>query len=107
MPDITFPASTGDDAGKLRGYHVTPAGGGGPWPGVVVLHEAFGLTEDIRRQARRFADAGYVAIAPDLYTDGPRLRCVRKAFRDLLSRRGGTWEAIEAARAWLADREEC
>lgn len=107
MPDITFRASTGDGSGELRGYHVTPAGDDGPWPGVVVLHEAFGLTEDIRRQAQRFAEAGYVALAPDLYTEGPRLRCVRKAFRDLLSRRGSTWEAIEAARAWLADRDEC
>ncbi|HEX6469325.1 MAG TPA: dienelactone hydrolase family protein [Streptosporangiaceae bacterium] len=103
MPDITFTAG----AESLRGYQAVPDGDGGPWPGVVVLHEVFGLNEDIRRQADRFAAAGYVAIAPDLYTGGPRLRCVRRAFRDLLSRRGRTWEAIEATRAWLASAAEC
>src|SRR6266545_1162878 len=103
MPDITLPA----DAGELHGYHAAPGESHRPWPGVVVLHEAFGLTEDIRSQADRFAAAGYVAFAPDLYTAGPKLRCVRRAFQDMLSRRGRTWEAIEAARAWLADQEEC
>ena len=103
MSEINFPAETGE----LRGYHAAPAEGAGPWPGVVVLHEAFGLTKDIRDQTDRFAAAGYVALAPDLYTAGPRLRCVRRAFRDLMARRGRTWEAIEAARGWLAGRAEC
>ncbi|HEY7485140.1 MAG TPA: dienelactone hydrolase family protein [Streptosporangiaceae bacterium] len=102
MPNITFPAG----AGELRGYLATPDDAGS-WPGVVVLHEAMGLTEDVRRQADRFAAAGYVALAPDLYTAGPKLRCVRKAFRDLLSRKGSTWHAIEAARAWVAGRDDC
>src|SRR5918992_3506687 len=103
MSEINFPA----EAGELHGYHAAPAAGAGPWPGVVVLHEAFGLTKDIRDQTDRFAAAGYVALAPDLYTAGPRLRCVRRAFRDLMARRGRTWEAIEAARGWLAGRAEC
>src|SRR5919198_1388031 len=102
MPDITLPVGDAEH----RGYLATPDGAG-PWPGVVVLHEAFGLTDDIRRQADRFAAAGYVALAPDLYTTGPKLRCIRKAFQDLLSRRVPTWETIETARAWLADRPEC
>ncbi len=36
-------------------------------PGLVVLHEWWGLNDDIRRLAQRFADEGFVAIAPDLY----------------------------------------
>jgi carboxymethylenebutenolidase len=103
MPDITFAA----DAGESRGYYAAPAGSGGPWPGVVVLHEVFGLTDDIRRQTDHLAAAGYVALAADLYPAGPTLRCIRRAFRDLLARRGRTWEAIDAARAWLAARDEC
>jgi carboxymethylenebutenolidase len=107
MPDITYPAGAGDvGMGESHGYLAAPDHAG-PWPGVVVLHEAFGLTEDIRRQADRFAAAGYLALAPDLYTAGPRLRCVRRAFQDLLSRRGRTWETIEATRAWLGDRKDC
>ena len=39
--------------------------GSGPWPGVVMIHEAFGLDEVMRRQAERLAAAGYLARAVD------------------------------------------
>jgi len=65
VPDTSFDASDG----RLAGYLAMPSGNG-PWPGVVVLHEIFGLTDDIRRQADRFAEAGYLALAPDLYSWG-------------------------------------
>lgn len=99
MADIELSADT-------RGYLATPEGDG-PWPGVVVLHEAFGLTGDIRRQADRFAAEGYLALAPDLYTRGPRIRCVRQAFRDLTAGRGRTFDDIEASRRALAARDDC
>ena len=102
MPDLTYPS--GPD--ELRAYLAVPAGQG-PWPGVVVLHEAWGLNDDIRAQADRFAAGGYVALAPDLYSAGPRLRCIRRTFQDLLARRGRSFEHLEAARAWLAAREDC
>jgi carboxymethylenebutenolidase len=90
----------------LRGYLATPDGDG-PWPGVVVLHEVFGLTGDIRRQADRLAGEGYLAFAPDLYTRGPRIRCIRRAFRDLFAARGRTFDDIEASRRALAIRDDC
>jgi carboxymethylenebutenolidase len=37
-------------------------------PGVIVVHEAFGLNDHIRDVARRFAALGYLALAPDLYS---------------------------------------
>ncbi|MCS6856625.1 MAG: dienelactone hydrolase family protein [Deltaproteobacteria bacterium] len=36
-------------------------------PGVVVIHEWWGLNDNIRRMAERFASEGFTAIAPDLY----------------------------------------
>lgn len=36
-------------------------------PGLVVLHEWWGLNDDMRRLVERFASAGLVALAPDLY----------------------------------------
>jgi carboxymethylenebutenolidase len=41
--------------------------GAGPWPGVLVVQEWWGLDSHIRDVARRFAQAGYLALAPDLY----------------------------------------
>jgi carboxymethylenebutenolidase len=42
----------------------------GRHPGIIVIHEAFGLVEHIRDVARRFANLGFTTIAPDLYTRG-------------------------------------
>ena len=47
------------------GYLAPPAGGRGP--GVVVVQEWWGLDPDIKKMADRLAEAGFVALAPDLY----------------------------------------
>ncbi|MDQ6811248.1 MAG: dienelactone hydrolase family protein, partial [Actinomycetota bacterium] len=79
----------------------------GPHPGVLVLHESFGLNDDIRRIARRFADANYLALAPDLYSHGTRIACLSRVMVDML--RGSVSREIsdiEAARDVLAERPE-
>ena len=48
-----------------RAYLATPAAGTGP--GVLVIQEWWGLIDQIRSVCDRFADAGWVALAPDLY----------------------------------------
>jgi carboxymethylenebutenolidase len=53
---------------------VTRPDGGGPWPGVVVIMEAFGLNEYMRDVARQLAEEGYIVIAPDLYHRLGRLK---------------------------------
>jgi carboxymethylenebutenolidase len=51
--------------GTLLGYLAAPRGGE-TYPGVMVLHDGAGLTEHYKDVTRRFAKAGYVALAPDL-----------------------------------------
>lgn len=83
------------------------ASGEGPHPGVVVLHESFGLNDDIRRIAARFASEGYAALAPDLYSHGTRIICLSRVIVDMV--RGGVSREIEdihAARSALASRTE-
>ena len=53
---------------EIEGYLALPEGGGEGLPGVVVIHEIWGLEEHIEDVARRFTAEGYVALAPDLYT---------------------------------------
>jgi carboxymethylenebutenolidase len=49
-----------------HGYLALPPGDG-PLPGVVVIQEWWGLNENIKDIARRFAAEGFAAFAPDLY----------------------------------------
>jgi carboxymethylenebutenolidase len=105
VPDVTVPGAS--SAPELRAHLAVPPVGTGPWPGVVVLHELFGLTVDVRQQADRLAAAGYLAVAPDLYTAGGAARCLRSTFRALASGEGNAFGDIEATRRWLADRDDC
>ncbi len=75
MPDVAV--------GLRSGYLAVPAASRGPWPGVVVIHEAFGLNRDIRGHADRLAALGYLALAPDLYDGRSWVRCIRSAVRQL------------------------
>jgi dienelactone hydrolase len=91
----------------LRAYLAAPPVGDGPWSGVVVIHDAFGLTTIAREHADRLAIAGYLALVPDLYTSGGFARCVRATFTALLSGTGTAFDDLEAARRWLAGQKTC
>jgi carboxymethylenebutenolidase len=60
--EITFKRPDGGDA---KGYLANAARGDAP--GVVVIQEWWGLSEQIKALADRFALAGFDALAPDLY----------------------------------------
>lgn len=75
-------------------------------PAVLVLHEIFGLNDDIRRIARRFADNGFLAAAPDFLAGGWYLGCIVRAARDLRAGHGPTVEVLEAVLTDLARRDD-
>lgn len=68
----------GDTAGTIRGYLAQPAVAPGkpatgaepapaPLPGIIVIHEWWGLNDNIKAMTRRLAGEGYQALAVDLY----------------------------------------
>lgn len=57
---IEYPSN----GGSAHGYLAVPAHGG---PGVIVIQEWWGLVDQIKRTCDRFAEAGFTALAPDLY----------------------------------------
>ncbi len=81
---------------------------GSAWPGVVVVHDALGMTEDLRQQTRWLAEAGYLAAAPDLFHGDSRGRCLFAVMRDLSRGSGGrSFEELTAVRHWLARHRRC
>jgi carboxymethylenebutenolidase len=63
MSQVTFKRPDGNDA---SGYYVEPVGGAQA-PGVVIVQEWWGVNDQIKGVARRFAERGYRALVPDLY----------------------------------------
>ncbi|MEV0052896.1 dienelactone hydrolase family protein [Saccharopolyspora shandongensis] len=104
--DLTPRSAALGGSRKLTG-HLAKPGGPGPWPGVVVVHEAFGVDDVMLRQTERMAEAGYLALLPDLFTDGGTRRCLVPTMRAALSGRGRAYADLEAARTELADRPDC
>jgi carboxymethylenebutenolidase len=101
MTDVTIPVPQ-----SLAAHFAVPAGGG-PWPGVVVIHDALGMTADARAHADWFAENGYLAVAPDLYSRGNRISCMVSTFRDLAARHGRAFDDVDAVRAWLSTHPDC
>jgi carboxymethylenebutenolidase len=60
---VEYPATDGE---TLMGYLARPSDGEAA-PAVIVIQEWWGLNDHIKDVARRFADEGFVALAPDLY----------------------------------------
>lgn len=54
------------DDTQMQAYVATPSGNG-PFPGLILFQEAFGVNAHIRDMANRFAEQGYVTIAPELF----------------------------------------
>jgi carboxymethylenebutenolidase len=98
MTEVKIPTPRG----AMPAYLARPPGEG-PWPGVVVIHDALGMSTDVRTQADWLAGEGYLAAAPNLYYWGRRIRCLISTVR------GGERprSELEATRGWLAEDEHC
>ena len=108
MPMITVPGSTPEsERGAYFADPVPTADRPGPWPGVVVIHDALGLGDDMREQCDWLAAAGYVTVKPDMYHGKRMIRCVKGAFQQLTEQAGPLFDQIDQARSFLAARDDC
>ncbi|MFQ5459094.1 MAG: dienelactone hydrolase family protein, partial [Myxococcota bacterium] len=98
--------STIDIGGRNVPVEIFKPKAGVPAPGVVVIHEIFGLNDDIRRISRRFADEGFVAAAPDLLAGGLKLVCILRAMAALQTGKGMMVDELEALIAELGARDD-
>jgi carboxymethylenebutenolidase len=102
MADVTIATPTH----RLRAY-LAESAPPGPWPGVVVIHDVAGMSQDLRNQADWLAGAGYLAVAPDLFSWGQSFVCVVATFRQLMAGQGACFDDVAAVRNWLAAQPGC
>jgi carboxymethylenebutenolidase len=81
MPEETVAIQSGSST--IGGYLVLPDAGG-PHPGVVVIHEAFGLNDQIKAVTDRLAGQGYAALAVDLFSGRNRVVCMARLMTGML-----------------------
>ena len=88
MPQLqssTVSVPRADGKGTMESFFVKPEGPG-LHPGLVVIHEIFGLNDNIRGIASRFAEQGYAALAVDLFSHRNRTICMLQIMHGMIFR---------------------
>lgn len=104
---VTRPVEYEAGDAKLVGYLAYDDAVEGKRPGVLVVHEWWGLDDYAKRRAEQVAKLGYVALAVDMYGEGRTTRDPKQAGEWAGQvRRGPAWrERIRAAFNLLAGNE--
>jgi carboxymethylenebutenolidase len=91
-----------NDNGVMTSFFAKPKDAG-PFPGLVVIHEAFGLNDNIREITRQFAEQGYATLAVDLFSNRNHILCMLQAFHGMLIRplNNSTLSDLQSTMAFL------
>ena len=105
MAPVTNMATFQSESRQLEGYLARPEGEG-PFPGIVAIHEAYGLNENMKDIARRFAGQGYVALAVDLFAGRNHALCMFRFMSNLLlhSLQNDTITDLKASLTFLSEQ---
>jgi len=104
----TEPIVYRDGDARLNGFLAYDADGAGKRPGVLVVHGGAGVDDHARGRARRFAEAGFVALACDMYGEGVtgNREQIMRQIGALRSDRATLVRRIQAAIEILSSRPE-
>jgi carboxymethylenebutenolidase len=80
---VSVPRANGK--GEMESFLAKPDGTG-PFPGVIVIHEIFGLNDNIRDISRQFAEQGYAALGVDLFSNRNRMVCMMQIIHGMMIR---------------------
>jgi len=80
---VSVPRANGK--GEMESFLAKPDGAG-PFSGIIVIHEIFGLNDNIRDISRQFAEQGYAALGVDLFSNRNRMVCMLQIIHGMMIR---------------------
>lgn len=91
---------------EQRPAYLARPDGDGPFPAVLVIHEIFGLNDNIKDITERFANKGYVALAIDLFGERNRAVCIFNVIRSQLFSplENGSVRELKSALTYLGEQ---
>jgi carboxymethylenebutenolidase len=98
ITNITIAGKGGPD---VSAYVARPKGSG-PHPAVIMIHEFWGINNEIAGKAQALANEGYVVIAPDLFRGSTTNMVPRAIFQVATNPVGQQKEDLDAVYAWLS-----
>lgn len=86
--------------------HVARPEGEGPFPTVIMIHEFWGLNEEIVEKADALSEFGYVVVAPDTYRGQSTAQVPRAIWLTLTTQQGRVDADLDAVFDWLESQPE-
>jgi carboxymethylenebutenolidase len=90
---------------EIRAYVARPAKPG-PHPAVIMIHEFFGLNEEIIGKAQALAAEGYVVVTPDVFRGSTTQQIPRAIFQVITNPAEQVNTDVDAVMAWLVSQPE-
>jgi carboxymethylenebutenolidase len=103
--EFTNVTYTGEDGAELIGYLAQPEGEG-PFPGVLLMHEWWGLTEGMTILADALAAEGYIVLVPDAYRGSVTAAFPRALWLRLTTPEAQVFGDVDAGLAYLMNRDK-
>jgi len=99
--DVTFRC---DEGLVMPGVLTTPDGQpDAPRPGLLLIYEAFGMSDEMTRVAEDLAGEGWTVLIPDLFARGAKPLCVARCLRTVATGKGEALDDLDAARRYLSE----
>ncbi|NTU63104.1 MAG: dienelactone hydrolase family protein, partial [Chloroflexi bacterium] len=102
ITNTRIPNPTGPEIRAFVARPSTP----GPHPAVIMIHEFFGLNDEIIGKAQALADEGYVVIAPDVFRGSTTQQIPRAIYQVVANSAEQVNTDVDAVMAWLAEQPD-
>ncbi len=105
LEPLTNMSVTAPDGTEIRAYLAKPEGDG-PFPAVIMIHEFWGIREDMLGKAEALADEGYVVIAPNVFRNGTTNWLPSAIYKVIIADSAQIDSDVDAVYQWLTTQPE-